>query len=99
MPLKPIISTCLFVKWGLYFIGPINSPSSTSHAFILTETNYFTKWYKFVPLINANDDSVITFFEENLLLKFGVLVHIATDNGLAFISHKFATLYKKIYHK
>ena len=49
MPLKPIISTCPFVKLGLYFIGQINPPSLAGHAFILTVPDYFTKWYEVVP--------------------------------------------------
>ena len=88
MPLKPIIYTCPFVKWGLDFIGPINPPSSTRHTLILIATDYFTNCPKLVPLKNDTDENVITFFEENILPRFRVLVHIVTNNGPTFISHK-----------
>jgi hypothetical protein len=36
MHLQPVIPDFPFSKWGLYFIGPINPPSSAGHVFILT---------------------------------------------------------------
>jgi hypothetical protein len=44
MPLQPVLPEFCFSKRGLDFVGPINPPSSTSHIFILTATDYFTKW-------------------------------------------------------
>ena len=95
MLLKPIISTCPFVKWGLYSIGTINPPSSTGHTFILTTTNYFTKWSEVVPLKHATDESVITFFQETIFPRFGVPIQIVSDNGPTFISHIFVDLCSK----
>jgi hypothetical protein len=53
MPLQPVLPDFPFSKWGLEFIGPINPPSSAGHIFILTPTDYFTKWTKVVPLKHA----------------------------------------------
>ena len=95
MPLKPIIANYPFNKWGLDFIVQINPPSSIGHIFILISIDYFTKWFEVVPLKNATADNVINFFKENLLLIFGVLVHIVTNNGIYFVSHKFTLFYSK----
>jgi hypothetical protein len=53
MPLQPVLPDFPFSKWGLDFIGPINPPSSAGNIFILTTTNYFTKWTEVVPLRHA----------------------------------------------
>jgi hypothetical protein len=95
MPLKPIIATHPFLKWGLDFIGPINPPSSAGHIFIPTATSYFTKWSKVVPLKNTTDDCVITFLEETLLPRFDIPTHLVSDNLPTFISHKFSNFYNK----
>jgi hypothetical protein len=50
MPLQPFLPDFPFSKWGLDFIGPINPPSLGGQYFILTTTNYFTKWTEVVPL-------------------------------------------------
>ena len=78
-----------FCESGLGFLGPINPPSLVGHTLILTTTGYFTKWFEEAPLKKATDDNVITFFEENLLPRFWVSVHIITYNGFDFISYKF----------
>ena len=44
LPLHPIQVDDHFSQWGLDFIGPINPPSSSGHKWILTATDYFTRW-------------------------------------------------------
>lgn len=89
MPLKPVIATSPFIKWGLDFIGPINPPSSVRHIFILTAKNYFSKWSEAVPLKNAKDEQVINFFQDTIFCRFGLPISIVSDNGPAFIAAKF----------
>jgi len=55
-PPKPVIATSPFEKWGLDFIGPINPHSSAGHMFILTMTDYFSKWSEVIPLKNVKDE-------------------------------------------
>eukprot|EP00253_Pinus_taeda_P024960 PITA_24960 len=43
-PLKPISTEKPFQQWGLDFIGEIHPSSSGQHKWILTATDYFTKW-------------------------------------------------------
>jgi hypothetical protein len=50
MPLQPISVEQPFSQWGLDFIGPINPKSIKGHIYILTTTDYFTKWPEAVAL-------------------------------------------------
>jgi hypothetical protein len=88
MPLQHVLSYFHFSKWGLDFIGPINSPSSVGHIFILTATDYFTKWTEDVPLRHAHDEHAISFLESNIFSIFIIPLEIITDNDPTFIFAK-----------
>eukprot|EP00253_Pinus_taeda_P015322 PITA_15322 len=55
LPLKPIEISAPFQQWGLDFIGEIHLASSGQHRWILTATNYFTKWIEAIPTRQATD--------------------------------------------
>jgi hypothetical protein len=86
MPLVPIKVEAPFQQWGLDFIGEINPHSSAQHRWILTATDYFTKWVEAIPTRKATDSVVIEFLEENILARFGCPRKIVTDNAQAFKS-------------
>ena len=67
MPLKPIKVDAPFHQWGLDFIGEILPNSSGKHKYILTTTDYFTKWVEVIPTRKANDSIIIRFIEDNIL--------------------------------
>jgi hypothetical protein len=96
MPLQPVLPDFPFSKWGLDFIGPINPPYLAGQVFILTTTNYFTKWVEVVPLKHSTDDQVISFLESNIFSRFGLPLEIITDNGPAFISAKLIQFLAKL---
>ena len=96
MLLQPVLPKFPFSKWGLDFIGLINPPSSAGHVFILTTTDYFTKWTEVVPLKHSQDEQVIYFLETNIFSRFGLPLEIITDNGLAFIYAKLAQFLAKL---
>jgi hypothetical protein len=50
MTLQPIIVEEPFTQWGLDVIGPINPKSKKGHSYILTTSDYFTKWKEAVAL-------------------------------------------------
>lgn len=64
LPLNPIQVEQPFGKWGLNFIVPINPPSSVGHRWILTATDYFTKWTEAITLRDANGTSVLNFYQD-----------------------------------
>jgi hypothetical protein len=86
LPLKPINASSLFQQWGLDFIGEINPPSSGQHKWILTATDYFTKWIEVVPTRNATDKVIMNFLETNIFSRFGCPSKLVTDNAQAFKS-------------
>ena len=53
-------------------IGEINLNSSKRHRYILTATDYFTRWSEAIPLKNVNDIAVIQFLEQHIITKFGM---------------------------
>jgi hypothetical protein len=88
MPLQPVLLCFPFSKWGLDFIGIVNPLSSVGHIFILTATDYFTKWTEVVPLRHTQDEQVISFLETNIFSRFDIPLEIITNNGPTFISTK-----------
>jgi hypothetical protein len=74
-----------FFQWGLYVIGPINPKYSKGHSYIITTTNYFTKWQEVMALRNAESEQSIHFLKENIFSRFGVLENFIIDNGSIFI--------------
>lgn len=48
-----------FEKWGIDMIGEINPHSSMQHKYILTTTDYFTRWVEAMPLRQVNTNQVI----------------------------------------
>ena len=88
LPLKPISTEKPFQQWGLDFIGEIHPSSSGQHKWILTATDYFTKWIEAIPCRQANDTIIIQFLECNILSRFGCPEKIITDNAAAFKSKK-----------
>jgi len=72
----------------LDFIGEINPNSSGQHKWILTATDYFTKWIEEIPTRRATETVIMDFLEENILARFGCPRRIVTDNATTFKSKK-----------
>ena len=60
-PLHPITFQNPFEQWGLDIVGEINPNSSKLHKYILTTTDYFSKWTEAIRLKVINDNEVIQF--------------------------------------
>ena len=71
LPLQPITFEGSFLQWGLDFIGEIHLAYSAQHKWILTATDYFTKWIEAIPARNAIDSVIIRFLEDHILSRFG----------------------------
>jgi len=88
LPLKPIEVSAPFQQWGLDFIGEIHPASSGQHRWILTATDYFTKWIEAIATRQATDAVIISFLETNILSRFGCPSKLITDNAAAFKSKR-----------
>ena len=56
------------------------------YSWILTTTDYFTKWVEEIPTRKAVDAIVMDFLEDKIITRFGVPSRIITDNGPFFVS-------------
>eukprot|EP00253_Pinus_taeda_P002868 PITA_02868 len=56
VPLRPVMIYRPFQQLGLDVIGEITPNSSQQHKYILTTTDYFTRWTKAIPLQKVNED-------------------------------------------
>eukprot|EP00253_Pinus_taeda_P008687 PITA_08687 len=72
------------IQWGLDFIGEIHPASSGQHRWILTATDYFTKWIEAIPTRQATDAVIISFLENNIFSCFGCPSKLITDNAATF---------------
>eukprot|EP00253_Pinus_taeda_P028048 PITA_28048 len=54
LPLVPSIISACFLQWGLDFVGEIHPTSSNQHRWILTATDYFTKWVE--AILDSTDE-------------------------------------------
>lgn len=84
LPLRPISVESPFQQWGLDFIDEIHPPSSAQHKWILTATDYFTKWIEAIPSRSTTDFVIMKFLETNILSRFGCLRKLITDNAATF---------------
>jgi len=71
MPLKPMVIEVPFQQWGLDFIGVINPNSSVGHKFILTITNYFTRWLEAMQCKNVDQEAMIVMIKR-IITHFGI---------------------------
>jgi len=93
IPLHTTMVEQPFSQWGLDVIGPINPKSNKGHAYIITTTNYFTKWQEDVALRNVDSEKLMFLLKENILSKFVVPEKFLTENGTIFIVSKFTNFY------
>jgi transposase InsO family protein len=93
--LKPIIAHGPFQQWRLDFIGEINSSSLGQHRWILTTTDYFTKWIEAIPTRNTIDKVIMEFLEGYIFSRFGCPKKLITDNAQDFKSNSMIEFCKK----
>eukprot|EP00253_Pinus_taeda_P029415 PITA_29415 len=73
-----------FEQWGLDIIGEITPNSSKQHKYILTATDYFTKWVEAIPLKTTNSEAIIEFIDQFIITRFGVPNALVFDNASYF---------------
>eukprot|EP00253_Pinus_taeda_P016674 PITA_16674 len=67
--------------------GEIVPHSSKHHRYILTATDYFTKWVEAVPLKTANAKHIIDFIDQFIITRFGLPSALMFDNASYFSSN------------
>ncbi|TYK16512.1 uncharacterized protein E5676_scaffold21G003210 [Cucumis melo var. makuwa] len=82
--LHPTIASWPFEAWGLDLVGPIMPKSSAGHSYILTGTDYFSKWAEVMPLREAKKDNIVNFVRTHIIYRYSIPHRIVTDNGRQF---------------
>jgi hypothetical protein len=59
LPLNHVVVSRPFQQWGLDFIGENHPASSGKHRWILTGTDFFTKWIEVIPTRSASHKVII----------------------------------------
>eukprot|EP00253_Pinus_taeda_P034748 PITA_34748 len=78
-PLQPVNIDQPFKQWGLDIIGKITPQSSKQHKYILTATNYFTKWVEAIPLKTTNSEGIIEFIDQFIITRITQKASIGTS--------------------
>jgi hypothetical protein len=87
-PLQPVTFENPFEQWGLDVVGEMNLNSSKLHKYILTASDYFSKWTEVILIEVINDTEVIQFLQWNIVTRFGVPNYLVFDNEKYFSSLK-----------
>jgi hypothetical protein len=83
LPLNHVVASGPFQQWGLDFIRKIHPDSSGHHRWILTSTDYFTKWIEAIPTRNDSHKIILGFIED-IMAILGCPNTIVTDNVASF---------------
>lgn len=97
--LHSIITLWPFSQWGIDLIGKILPTSSNGHKFIITATEYFTKWVEAIPMTYIIGKQISKFILNYLIYCYGVPQTIISDNGTPFKNQDAQELREKFYIK
>ena len=71
-----------FDKWAIDFFGPINPPGKKTGArYIITATDYVTRWAKAKAIKDCTVDILVHFIFEHILTRFGCPNILMSDRG------------------
>ena len=80
MPLQPQVTFERFEKWGVDFVGPINTPSKKK-SYIIVCIDYLTNWARTKEIKAVIEEKVAKILRENIFYKFGYPRELVTDQG------------------
>ena len=78
--MQPLTISRPFEQWGIRVIEDINLNLLKQYKYILTTIDYFTRWYKAIPLTHVNDKVEIFFLEKHIITIFWVPSVLVFDN-------------------
>ena len=79
------------------FVGPINPPGKrTSARYIITTTDYLTRWVEGTPIMDCTTVTAKIFLFENIVMWFGCPRILMSDQGNHFINHIVSALIEEL---
>lgn len=85
----------LFEQWGLDIISEITPTSSKQCKYILTATDYITKWVEAIPLKVVNTQNIMNFIDQYIITRFGLPSTLMFDNSSYFSGDVMVEFYLK----
>jgi hypothetical protein len=77
-----------FDKWEIDFMGPINPLAKITGAiYIITMTEYLTRWAEVAPVKECSIDTTTHFLFEQVITRFGCQRFLMSDQGTHFINN------------
>lgn len=76
-------------------IGPFSPPFSEGHYYILTATDYFSKWAETIVLRDIRHANIVHFILVHIIYRFRILEKSITDNGQPFVNNLVTKLLSK----
>ena len=72
-----------FSQWGLDIMGPF--PTAVRQLkFLVVGIDYFTKWVKAEALVTITEKNIRSFFQKNIICRYGIPRVLVQDNGKQF---------------
>jgi hypothetical protein len=93
--LHPIPSLGTFENWGINLMWPLLA-TPQANKLLEVATYYLTKWDKVKPLKTSKKQEVARFVYERIVTRFGIPLHMISNNGLQFIIEVIEKLMKKL---
>ncbi|XP_026396321.1 protein NYNRIN-like [Papaver somniferum] len=84
--LHSVVTPWPFHSLDLDIIGQINPMSSKRHKYIITATEYTTKWVESIPLKDYAGATIARFIREYIICRFGAPMIIRADNAKSFVN-------------
>src|SRR5579883_1396784 len=84
-PLHPIQVGQPFSRVGIDVVGPLNE-TKNGNKYIITATDYLTKWVEVRAVRNAKKEDIAQFLWEEIICRHGCPRELLSDRGAAFVS-------------
>ena len=100
--MNPQMSLQPFEKWVIDFVGPIQSPGKKTGAlFIITATEYLTRWAEAQPVKGYTGATTTKFLFEYVLTRFGCPKILMSDHSTHFLNETISALTEEfqVYHQ
>lgn len=82
-----------FEKWVIDFVGPIQPPRKKMGVwYIITMTEYLTKWAEVQPMKDCIGTTVAKFIFEYVLTRFGCPKILMSDHSTHFLNETISAL-------
>lgn len=81
-----IIPAGPFAMWGIDSVGPIQPETSCGMKYILTATDYCTRWVEAKAVAAITAEAVAEFIFRNMVTRYGCPTELVSDQGKEFLN-------------